>query len=80
MTGQIVWQREGIKYRQNELFLDVLESVNLLMSPQGEGPLVMKQDGGQGRILVLTQLLLFICPSPGQVLSAHVSGRVVMKS
>ncbi|XP_032485464.1 AP-2 complex subunit mu isoform X2 [Phocoena sinus] len=80
VTGQIGWRREGIKYRRNELFLDVLESVNLLMSPQGEGPLVMKRDGGQGRILVLTQLLLFICPSPGQVLSAHVSGRVVMKS
>ena len=35
MTGQIGWRREGIKYRKNELFLDVLESVNLLMSPQG---------------------------------------------
>ena len=35
MTGQIGWRREGIKYRRNELFLDVLESVNLLMSPQG---------------------------------------------
>ena len=50
MTGQIGWRREGIKYRRNELFLDVLEYVNLLMSPQG------------------------------QVLSAHVAGRVVMKS
>jgi len=50
VTGQIGWRREGIKYRRNELFLDVLESVNLLMSPQG------------------------------QVLSAHVSGRVIMKS
>uniref|UniRef100_G1TZT2 AP-2 complex subunit mu n=1 Tax=Oryctolagus cuniculus TaxID=9986 RepID=G1TZT2_RABIT len=50
VTGQIGWRREGITYRRNELFLDVLESVNLLMSPQG------------------------------QVLSAHVSGRVVMKS
>ncbi|EDO41835.1 predicted protein [Nematostella vectensis] len=50
VTGQIGWRRDGIKYRRNELFLDVLESVNLLMSPQG------------------------------QVLSAHVSGRVVMKS
>ena len=50
VTGQIGWRREGIKYRKNELFLDVLESVNLLMSPQG------------------------------QVLTAHVSGRVVMKS
>ncbi|RXM29294.1 AP-2 complex subunit mu [Acipenser ruthenus] len=34
VTGQIGWRREGIKYRRNELFLDVLESVNLLMSPQ----------------------------------------------
>ena len=36
VTGQISWRREGIKYRKNELFLDVLESVNLLMSPQGK--------------------------------------------
>merc|ERR1712048_909357 len=50
VTGQIGWRREGIKYRRNELFLDVLESVNLLMSPQG------------------------------QVLSAHVAGKVMMKS
>ena len=50
MTGQIGWRREGIKYRRNELFLDVLEYVNLLMSPQG------------------------------QVLSAHVAGKVIMKS
>jgi AP-2 complex subunit mu-1 len=50
VTGQIGWRREGIKYRRNELFLDVLEYVNLLMSPQG------------------------------QVLSAHVAGKVVMKS
>lgn len=35
VTGQISWRREGIKYRKNELFLDVLESVNLLMSQQG---------------------------------------------
>jgi AP-2 complex subunit mu-1 len=50
VTGQIGWRREGIKYRRNELFLDVLEYVNLLMSPQG------------------------------QVLSAHVAGKIVMKS
>ena len=36
VTGQIGWRREGIKYRRNELFLDVLEYVNLLMSPQGQ--------------------------------------------
>jgi len=49
VTGQIGWRREGIKYRRNELFLDVLEYVNLLMSPQGQvlsshvaGKVVMK--------------------------------------
>ena len=36
VTGQIAWRREGIKYRRNELFLDVLENVNLLMSAQGQ--------------------------------------------
>ena len=50
VTGQIGWRREGIKYRRNELFLDVMEYVNLLMSPQG------------------------------QVLSAHVAGKILMKS
>jgi len=50
VTGQIGWRKEGIKYRRNELFLDVMEYVNLLMSPQG------------------------------QVLSAHVAGKIMMKS
>lgn len=36
VTGQIGWRREGIKYRKHELFLDVLESVNVLMSPSGQ--------------------------------------------
>ena len=36
VTGQISWRRENIKYRKNELFLDVLESVNLLMSQRGK--------------------------------------------
>lgn len=48
VTGQIGWRREGIKYRRNELFLDVLESVNLLMSPQGlfRRPLVTRGTAG----------------------------------
>jgi len=36
VTGQIGWRRDGIKYRNHELYLDVLESVNLLMSPSGQ--------------------------------------------
>eukprot|EP00911_Craspedida_sp_UC1_P000767 UC1_evm1s586 len=36
VTGQIGWRRDGIKYRNHELYLDVLESVNLLVSPTGQ--------------------------------------------
>lgn len=32
MTNAVSWRSEGIKYRKNEVFLDVIESVNLLVS------------------------------------------------
>ncbi len=35
ITGAIDWRKEGIKHRANEVFIDVLESVNLLMSSTG---------------------------------------------
>jgi AP-2 complex subunit mu-1 len=35
ITGAIDWRRDGIKYRKNEVFIDVMESVNLLMSANG---------------------------------------------
>ncbi|KAJ1983941.1 clathrin associated protein complex medium subunit [Dimargaris cristalligena] len=34
-TGAISWRRPDIKYRKNEAFIDVIESVNLLMSTKG---------------------------------------------
>lgn len=34
-TGAIGWRKEGIKYRKNELFIDVVEHTNLLMSTKG---------------------------------------------
>jgi len=43
VTGQIGWRREGIKYRRNELFLDVVEYVNLLMSQQGSISVILKK-------------------------------------
>eukprot|EP00906_Rhabdomonas_costata_P032120 RCo045272 len=49
VTGKINWRKDGIKYRKNEVFLDVVEDVNLLMSQQGtilhrdvSGKVVMK--------------------------------------
>lgn len=34
-TGAISWRRPGIKYRKNEVFVDVMEDMNLLMSATG---------------------------------------------
>jgi AP-2 complex subunit mu-1 len=35
ITGAIDWRREGIKHKKNEVYIDVLESVNLLLSSTG---------------------------------------------
>ncbi|ODQ79067.1 hypothetical protein BABINDRAFT_38117 [Babjeviella inositovora NRRL Y-12698] len=35
-TSDITWRREGIKYRRNEIFLDVHEKINLLMNATGQ--------------------------------------------
>lgn len=32
VTNAVSWRKEGIRYRKNEVFLDVIESVNLLVS------------------------------------------------
>ncbi len=32
VTNAVSWRKEGIKYRKNEVFLDVIESVNLLVN------------------------------------------------
>lgn len=36
LTGQITWRKQGIKYKRNEIFVDMREKVNLLMSAQGK--------------------------------------------
>ncbi|CAB9522503.1 AP-2 complex subunit mu [Seminavis robusta] len=35
ITGAIDWRREGIRHKKNEVYIDVLESVNLLLSSNG---------------------------------------------
>jgi len=35
VTNAVSWRSEGLKYRKNEVFLDVVESVNLLVSASG---------------------------------------------
>lgn len=36
VTNAVSWRGEDISYRKNEAFLDVIESVNLLISPSGQ--------------------------------------------
>jgi hypothetical protein len=44
VTNAVSWRTEGIRYRKNEVFLDVVESVNLLVraSHCGATGLVLK--------------------------------------
>ncbi|KAJ3599144.1 hypothetical protein NHX12_033107 [Muraenolepis orangiensis] len=35
LTNAVSWRSEGIKYRKNEVFMDVIESINLLVSASG---------------------------------------------
>ena len=35
VTNAVSWRQEGIKYRKNEVFLDVIESVHLLVNTNG---------------------------------------------
>lgn len=35
VTGAVGWRREGIKYKKNEVFLDVVEQISMLMSSNG---------------------------------------------
>lgn len=36
LTNSVSWRPEGIKYKKNEAFLDVIESINMLMTQQGQ--------------------------------------------
>eukprot|EP00126_Sphaerothecum_destruens_P010444 Sdes_comp20744_c0_seq1m16622 len=47
-TGAISWRPDNIRHKKNEVFIDVVESVNLLMSPQGK----VLQSNVSGQILM----------------------------
>ena len=37
-TGVTSWRRADVKYKKNEAFVDVVETVNLSMSAKGSSP------------------------------------------
>jgi AP-2 complex subunit mu-1 len=52
ITGAIDWRREGIKYRKNQVYIDVLESVHLLLSTSGN----ILRNEVTGAVMVNTRL------------------------
>jgi len=51
-TGAVSWRAPDIKYRFNELFIDIIENINVLISNRGT---VLKADV-IGQVVVKTQL------------------------
>lgn len=42
VTNAVSWRSEGIKYKKNEVFIDVIESINVLVSAE-----VPRQNGSK---------------------------------
>lgn len=51
-TGATPWRPEGVRYKKNEVYIDVIESVNVLLSTKGT---LLKADV-QGQVMVKCQL------------------------
>ena len=51
-TGDVSWRAPGIRYKSNELFIDIIENINVLISNRGT---VLKADV-IGQVVVKTQL------------------------
>jgi AP-2 complex subunit mu-1 len=66
-TGAVSWRRPDIKYRKNEAFVDVIESVNLIVSAKGT---LIKP-------FSLTMASMLIA---GTVLRSDASGQVMMRA
>jgi len=49
-TGAVSWRAEGLVYRKNEIYIDIIESVNVFLSNRGT---VLKADVN-GKIVVKT--------------------------
>ena len=53
VTNAVSWRSEGIKYKKNEVFIDVIESVNLLVSLHASAPPWLHQGPGEGALCFL---------------------------
>lgn len=51
VTNAVSWRSEGIRYRKNEVFLDVVESINMLVSPSTCSYWVAEAKKGRGLMI-----------------------------
>lgn len=73
VTGAVGWRREGLNYKKNEVFLDIVESVNLLMSSKGTVYLCFTFSFINFNSLINNLMLI------GSVLRCDVTGKILMK-
>lgn len=52
VTGAVGWRKDNLKYKKNEVYLDLVETVSMLMNPQGK---VLRADV-QGKMIMKTYL------------------------
>lgn len=71
MTNAVSWRSEGIKYRKNEVFLDVIESVNLLVS------FVSTQEFPSFRFI--KSCIVIQASTTGNVLRSEIVGSIKMR-
>jgi hypothetical protein len=67
-TGTTSWRRGDVKYKKNEAFVDVIESVNLSMSAKGS----------YHQLAWLHKLMSSV--SAGSILRADVDGHIMMRA
>jgi AP-2 complex subunit mu-1 len=71
-TGAISWRRNDVKYRKNEAFVDVIETVNLSMNSKGA-----QLPDFTPPVFSLGLTLLYLT---GTVLRADVDGQILMRA
>lgn len=84
VTNAVSWRSEGIKYKKNEVFIDVIESVNLLVSLHTSAPPSLQPRARRGSPMLVNRLPHHQCLHPqvnanGSVLLSEIVGSIKLK-
>ena len=84
VTNAVSWRSEGIKYKKNEVFIDVIESVNLLVSLHTSAPPSLQPRARRRSPMLVNRLPRHQCLHPqvnanGSVLLSEIVGSIKLK-